>query len=182
MATDGLFIVILHDENGIVINGPAILSPTVAMLKPKAADRRAKPSTDWYVAKGERAAILRKTHGKRWENLDPVSFPSRDVLAYQWSDTRIDGTYPDWRKTIEKTPSPNLPIPAFDYRLLAPLAHAICGDPKRAGTVKLSATGTKMDPIMVFGHGNMGEASLAFGVIMPVRDDLKADIPSWVKP
>jgi hypothetical protein len=180
VATDGRKMVCLHDADAMVVNGPAIISLSAPMRRPKSKRKAEADCDDWYVCKNGRAAIVRLNRKRPGEwPWDPVTFPGREVIAYQWDGTLIDGTYPDWRNVLRGlSPNEALPIACFNPALLGPLAASLIGSDKIAAKgVRLVATGGDNHPVLVFHRTAPG-----FGVIMPIRDEpVKCVLPAWLK-
>ena len=184
VATDGHKLVAIRDADGLVENGPAIVrvnKVTLSALKKPVAPSRVKDEGEMEIfVHGSRLAVAPSkaavfAAGDEGDILTIVDQPTQQVVAYQWCDSLIDGTFPDWKRLIP-TENKEGHVPPFNPRQLAAVAEALGGPDGDA--LHLVATSTDdRDPFLV-----VGEKIDGFAVIMPRRFTSKAQPLAWATP
>lgn len=185
VAMDGHKLVAIRDPEGKIADGPAIIratKTTLAAARRRLSLRELKEGGPLQVVvHGQRLAVAGEGYVSAVSAVSggPDDFaaiaaePNHVVKAYQWCDTLIDGTFPDWKRLIPVPANGGDTIPTLDPRLLATMGLALgVADPT---ALKLIPTGKEgHEPVLVLGEGVDG-----FGIVMPRRINLKNDPLKW---
>lgn len=95
--------------------------------------------------------------------------PDKRIVAAQFRDAVIDGTFPDWRKVIPRETDETAQVGAFNAAILVKLAEALNRGGRSDKQVRLipsKADDSTSAPHLVLGQNGLIEG---FGVLMPVR-------------
>lgn len=205
-STNGHWLINVRDPRGIV-EGAGIVTLNKAMKAALKADRSDASGpfghcSERVVVVGDNgsvkdaaammvlSAIPHKPKGKDME-IDPrpdalamLDKPGRAVLAAQFSDVLIDGTYPDWRRTIPTKVNWSGAVPAVDQRYVSLATKGLSQDgtrsPIRFGP---SEVGPESNPVLILpANRNLGTWE-AFAVVMPIRAESEMIVPTyWQEP
>lgn len=205
-STDGSWLINVRDPRGIV-EGPGIVTLNKAMKAALKADRSDAMGPFGHC--GERvlvigdggsikdaaammvlSAIPHKPKGKDAE-IDPrpdalamLAKPGRAVLAAQFSGVLIDGTFPDWRRTIPTKVNWSGAVPAIDQRYVSLAAKALSQDSARCPIrFAPSQDVPESNPVLIVSaNRNLGSWE-AFAVVMPIRAESEMIVPTyWQEP
>ena len=102
--------------------------------------------------------------------------PDISVRAMQWAETRIDGTFPQWRRVV-LAPKPELAsVSTFNQRIVQPVIEALTYH-GRNPTARTIPTGGESSPYIV---RTACKEIDGFGVVMPMRADTPDRLPDWM--
>lgn len=193
VATNGHWLVVIHDQDAIV-EGSAIVSlnkQLMAALKSSRDDIGSKwghKTQRVVVVKDDKAMIVlsglkHEVDGNpvepRQEAFDVVDNPDRHVVGAQFAETTIDGTFPDWTRVVPKDVKPDNPFPVIDQKYLALASKAISEDTK--GALKFLTSESLMEPIIAVPANKPFGSWEGMCVLMPLRDDKPAHVPTFWK-
>ena len=192
-ATDGRIVVSIRDPRGVVTGaGTVQLKPSLlSILKATAGDMRSPHlSSERIVAvsgEGLNARAMVAVSGKPFktggsdEETDPrqtdlarLSALDQWVMGYQWDNVVIDDTFPDTGRVIPKELKAEGPAAMFDHTLLSRCANALCA--KGRNGIKMFSSGTDQDLYVMRPYDDEIDG---FAVIMPMRNDRKAELPGF---
>ena len=173
VATDGHILLCIRDAEAQA-NMPAIVMLNQHFIA--AVNREIEPRKWIYkiVVTGNRAALVHVTGDKTNDQLFEIAASlGQDVIAFQWKDTIIDGSFPDWRKTV-KAPL-NIGVKdSFSKWTLDKLTAAL-GEKNLPSIRLLPISETPAQPHIVLGNGMID----GFGVVMPMRSNAPDKLPGW---
>ena len=110
-----------------------------------------------------------------------ASTPDETVLAHQFAKVLVDGSFPDWRRIVpagDHAPT----MASFNATYIAAFGEALGGAGKYDGrTVTILATkGIDGNADYLNPHVVFGQLADAFGILMPLRAERKATMPTWL--
>lgn len=164
ISTDGHKMVAIRDPEGTIVGKGGIVSLEKAVLK------ECKEGRQILVSK-KKATVVRGGKPEDGFDFGLCVDPNSTVLAFQWKDVLIDGTFPDWTRaaslpnfTVEKT--------GINPNFLLTVASSLGG--KFSAVVAYETT--PGGPIFVACPESHVDG---FGLIMPVRCGA-AKVPTWL--
>lgn len=171
VGTDSHALAIFHDPEAS-ITGEAILLPDERFSEALTPER-GEAGKRLLLARKDRLFVTAEPRERAEALLDA---PNNKVLAAQYRETSIDGTYPNWRKTFRPV-DPAGVVPALDVQKLKRLARALAGDGS-ARPLTFKPTGpTHESPVWAIGSFANG-----VGVIMGMSAGgaVRSELPAWI--
>lgn len=194
VATDGRRMLVLRDPNGYVANGSGIVTLRPETARALTVKSYKLPSWDGPLTGKSQLVRLLAVRGQRAAVVDLRKDPEADidtpailamadnpgpfVGAYQWRETLIDGTYPDWRRVVSEPDFSGKKIGSFNAAMLAPLVAALADDDGGGCTMVPTKDGGELDAHYVF-PANKSRVS-GFGILMPLRRSETPKMPEWM--
>lgn len=188
VATDGHRLLAIRDPHAHIV-GTGIVSLSKSLTaaigrQPKSS--KTSPGTARFLAvKAGKAAVIdtvvRDATTPDFEvyesMLANVEEPSAAVIAYQWSDAMIDGTFPDWRRAVGEPVAHAAPVESIDASLLTPLVAAL-SRPKERPAFRLWPTDGGAVHVLPY-HG----AVEGLAIVMPLRESqIEPTKHTWLAP
>jgi len=188
VATDGHGLLAFRDPLGFA-NFGAIVSADPAMRKALAAASKDKHARHVYTANEGKAAVY---WGEEAETVFAApalavfdDLGAENVVARQFRDTEIDGSFPDWRRVIPSGASAAVGLGCLDAKKLAVLATALCDAKNSAVIVTADAQDTddKGARGAMLVKPGVASARDGFGLLMPIRylADGRDAVPAWAR-
>lgn len=146
-------------------------------------ERIAQGSNIKLVIDDNRAALIEFDAERKFEAEEDraaafalLSAPDVMVRAMQWAETRIEGTFPQWRRVVP-APKPELAsVSTFNQRVIQPVIEALTYY-GRAPCARAIPTGAEGSPYIV--RTQCREID-GFGIVMPMRADTPDRLPDWM--
>lgn len=207
VATDGHWLVAIRDPRGIV-EGSGIVKLNADMKK-ALAFKRDDFSRSIHGLGAERVLIASaKTDERdacamvvlggplhtpkggeqtdpRAETLASMDRPGKAVVAAQFYDVLIDGTFPDFTRVIPSDADFTLRAPMIDVRLIDKASRALSNSLTKSRAIVMgpSKENPESGPVLVLPAYKQTDDHTALAVLMPMRNDNPTpSVPTFWKP
>ncbi len=189
VATDGHRLICLRDPHAVVEGGPGIVRLTGRTIRQGAKARRHTDSNlsstlQLVVDQGRASVALLRNPAKDEPRERPfhlATMPGLTVMAHQWADVLIDGTFPAWRVLVGR-PDLSCDLRAvFRAGLIEGVARALCVDDNgyaRVVPIAHTADERATDNVRHLVFGTLD----GFGIVMPMRfRTIPTQLPDWME-